>query len=82
MLYEVWELYHYGSKKSRFVELRYTEGEQKLVRGGLPRSHGMSYLYCRQYFKSLGDVMGLDLLLEHPEKSYSELVELTKNEED
>lgn len=79
MLYEIWEFHKYGTKKTRFVELKYANGKQELINGVLPRSHGLSYLYCREHFKSLGDTMGLDLLLKYPDKSYSELVELTKN---
>ena len=83
MFIEEWEYYKYGSKKARFVQLIYVPNrEQELIKGHLPQTHGMSYFYCREYFKQLGDKMGLDLLAERPDLDYSDLVELTKNMED
>ena len=80
---EVWEHYQFGTRAERFVELRYTKGiSQCLVKGSLPKSHGISYFYMReQCKKDLGEKMSLDLLAENPNMPYSELVELTKNYE-
>lgn len=78
--YEVWEHYKLGSKKCRPATdyLKYSEFPQELVRGQLPRSHGMSYCLCREVMKGTGDVMGLDLLADNPDRSYADLVKETE----
>ena len=77
---EIWEHYQFGTNAQRFVELRFSnDNGQYLVKGGLPRSHGISYYYMReQCKKDFGEVMGLDALLSGNE----ELIEIAKKTKD
>jgi hypothetical protein len=79
MIYEKKDYWRYGSNTDRFQGLAYMEGDQELVKGRLPETHGISYLYAReQKKKELKMVMGLDYLAAHPEKTYEECMKEMK----
>lgn len=79
MITEKYEFIRYGTEKMRFAGIVATLGEQMLMDGKLPISHGYSYLFCREtYQKDFGFKMGLDLLLENPNVPYKELVKQTE----
>ena len=78
--YELWEHYIPDSKAQRpsLNYLRTAEREQELINGQLPRSHGYSYLLTRSIMEGLGDEMGINFLLNHPELNYKQCVEATR----
>jgi hypothetical protein len=78
---EFWEQCEYGTKKERFGALLFEDNKVQFLKDGQLRITGSpSYLFAREQFKDfLREPMGLDLLGMHPEKSYSELVDMTKD---
>lgn len=60
--YEIHEHYKLNSKKTRLATnyLQWTQGQQELIKGQLPRTHGISYYYARQQLQQLGEEMGLE----------------------
>jgi len=47
--------------KERYVETIFYQGNAQYI----GKSHGYSYLYLRNQYKEMGDIMGLDILTEN-----------------
>lgn len=64
MFIERHEHYINGSTATRLSldYLQYVPGQQMLINGRLPKSHGVSYLLARTQMKEIGDEMGFETL--------------------